>query len=87
MTTAYLAISILKLSKIPNDQLKIFLTYVNQKALKEYLNVTGIYRGKKNLTTLELIDLIINGNKSNNTTKNNELTIDEVNNILNDTQE
>ena len=87
MTTAYLAISILKLSKIPNDQLKIFLTYVNQKALKEYLNVTGIYRGKKKLTTLELIDLIINGNKSNNTTKNNELTIDEVNNILNDTQE
>ena len=87
MTTAYLAISILKLSKIPNDQLKIFLTYVNQKALKEYLNISGIYRGKKNLTTLELIDLIINGNKSNNTNKNNELTIDEVNNILNDTQE
>ena len=47
MTTAYLATSILKLSKIPNDQLKIFLTYVNQKALKEYLNITGIYRGKK----------------------------------------
>ena len=47
MTTAYLAISILKQSKIPVDQLKIFLTYVNQKALKEYLNITGIYRGKK----------------------------------------
>ena len=87
MTTAYLATSILKLSKIPNDQLKIFLTYVNQKALKEYLNITGIYRGKKKLTTLEIIDLVINGNKSNNTNKNNELTIDEVNNILNDTQE
>ena len=87
MTTAYLATSILKLSKIPNDQLKIFLTYVNQKALKEYLNITSIYRGKKKLTTLEIIDLIINGNKSNNTNKNNELTIDEVNNILNDTQE
>ena len=87
MTTAYLATSILKLSKIPNDQLKIFLTYVNQKALKEYLNITGIYRGKKKLTTLEIIDLIINGNKSNNTNKNNELTIDEVSNTLNDTQE
>ena len=47
MTTAYLAISILKQSKIPVDQLKIFLTYVNQKALKEYLNITGIHRGKK----------------------------------------
>ena len=87
MTTAYLATSILKLSKIPNDQLKIFLTYVNQKALKEYLNISGIYRGKKNLTTLELIDLIFNGNKSNNANKNNELTIDEVNNILMYTQE
>ena len=87
MTTAYLAISILKKSKIPPNQLKIFLTYVNQKALKEYLNITGIYRGKKNLTTLELIDLIFNGNKSNNANKNNELTIDEVNNILMYTQE
>ena len=87
MTTAYLAISILKKSKTPPNQLNIFLTYVNQKALKEYLNISGIYRGKKKLTTLELIDLIINGNKSNNVTKNNELTIDEVNNILMDTQE
>ena len=87
MTTAYLAISILKKSKTPRNQLNIFLTYVNQKALKEYLNISGIYRGKKKLTTLELIDLIINGNKSNNVNKNNELTIDEVNNILMDTQE
>ena len=87
MTTAYLAISILKKSKTPPNQLNIFLIYVNQKALKEYLNISGIYRGKKKLTTLELIDLIINGNKSNNVTKNNELTIDEVNNILMDTQE
>ena len=87
MTTAYLAISILKKSKTPPNQLNIFLTNVNQKALKEYLNISGIYRGKKKLTTLELIDLIINGNKSNNVNKNNELTIDEVNNILMDTQE
>ena len=87
MTTAYLAISILKKSKTPPNQLNIFLIYVNQKALKEYLNISGIYRGKKKFTSLELIDLIINGNKSNNVTKNNELTIDEVNNILMDTQE
>lgn len=73
MTTAYLAISILKTSNIPIDQLKLFLTYVNQKALEEYVNITGIYKGKKNLTTLELIQLIINGNKSNNSNKNNEL--------------
>ena len=73
MTTAYLAISILKTSNIPIDQLKLFLTYVNQKALEEYVNITGIYKGKKNVTTLELIQLIINGNKSNNSNKNNEL--------------
>lgn len=73
MTTAYLAISILKTSNIPIDQLKLFLTYVNQKALEEYVNITGIYKGKKKLTTLELIQLIINGNKSNNSNKNNEL--------------
>ena len=48
MTTAYLDISILKKSKIPVDQLKIFLAYVNQKALKEYLFISNIYRSKKN---------------------------------------
>ena len=46
-----------------------------------------MFRSKKKLTTLELIDLIINGNNSNNANKNNELTIDEVNNILNNTPE
>ena len=82
MTTVYLAISILKNSKIPIDQLKIFLTYVNQKALKEYLYISNIYRGQKNLTTNELINLIINGNNTNNVNNINELTMDEVNNIL-----
>ena len=47
MTTACLAISILKNSKIPIDRLKIFLTYVNQKALNEYLYISNIYRVKK----------------------------------------
>ena len=49
MTTAYLAISILKDSKIPLEQLKKFLSYVNQKALKEYLYISNIYKGKKKL--------------------------------------
>ena len=35
MTSANLAISILKQSKLPIEQLKIFLSYVNQKALKK----------------------------------------------------
>ena len=82
MTTAYVAIRILKKSKIPTDQLKIFLTYVNQKALKEYLYITNIYRGKKNLTNNELINLILNGDNTNNNDTCTELTIEEVNNIL-----
>ena len=49
MTTAYLAISILKDSKIPLEQLKTFLSYVNQKALKEYLYLSNIYKDKKKL--------------------------------------
>ena len=35
MTSSYLAISILKQLKLPIEQLKIFLSYVNQKMVKE----------------------------------------------------
>ena len=48
MTTAYLVTNILKKSKAPINQLKIFLSYVNQKALKEYLYISNIYIAKKN---------------------------------------
>ena len=47
MTSAYLAISILKQSIIPIEQLKIFLSYVNKKALKEYLSLSNISNNKK----------------------------------------
>ena len=82
MTSAYLTISILKQSKILIEQLKIFLSYVNQKALKEYLNLSNIYNGKKKSCILDLIDLIVNG-KNNDKPISNELSIDEVNKILN----
>ena len=83
MTSAYLAISILKQSIIPIEQLKIFLSYVNKKALKEYLSLSNIYNNKKKLCTSDLIDLIINGNPKNNVEKiNTELSIDEFNEIL-----
>ena len=81
MTSAYLTISILKQSKILIEQLKIFLSYVNQKALKEYLNLSNIYNGKKKLCILDLIDLIVNG-KNNDKPISNEFSIDEVNKIL-----
>ena len=82
MTSEYLTISVLKQSKILNEQLKIFLSYVNQKALKEYLTLSNIYNGKKKLCILDLIDLIVNG-KNNDKPISNELSIDEVNKILN----
>ena len=72
----------IKKSNIPVDQLKILLSYVNQKALKEYLYISNIYKGKKNLTTNELINLIINANNTNANDTYKELTMDEVNNIL-----
>ena len=80
MTSAYLAISILKTSKIPKDQLKIFL-YLNQKAVDEYLIISRIYSEKKKLGKKESIDLIINSEISENT--NNELSLNETNRILN----
>ena len=80
MTSAYLAISILKTSKIPKDQLKIFL-YLNQKALDEYLIISRIYSEMKKLGKKESIDLIINSEISENT--NNELSLNEANRILN----
>ena len=83
MISAYLAISVLKQSIIPIEQLKIILSYVNQKALKEYLSLSNIYNNKKKLCTSDLIDLIINGNPKNNVEKiNTELSIDEFNEIL-----
>ena len=81
MTSTYLAISILKTSKIPKDQLKIFLSYLNQKALDEYLIISRIYSEKKKLGKKESIDLIINSEISENT--NNELSLNETNRILN----
>ena len=80
MTSAYLAISILKTSKIPKDQLKIFL-YLNQKALDEYLIISRIYSEKKKLGKKESIDLIMNSEISENTS--NELSLNETNRILN----
>ena len=49
MTSAYSAISILKKSKIPKDQINIFLSYLNQKALDEYSIISRIYSEKKKI--------------------------------------
>ena len=60
MTSAYFAISVLNKSEIPIDQLKIVLSFLNQKALDEYLIISGIHTDKKKLGKNESTNLIMN---------------------------
>ena len=59
MTSAFIAISILKQSSMSEKQLTIFLFYLSQEALKEYFANADIYKGKKRLTKNELIEMIV----------------------------
>ena len=59
MTSAYLAISFLKQTPLPEKQLRIFLSYLPQEPLKEYLYNADIYKGKRNMSKIDLIDMII----------------------------
>ena len=81
MTSAYFAISVLNKSEIPIDQLKIVLSFLNQKALDEYLIISGIHTDKKKLGKNESTNLIINYEVDKN--KNNEFSINDANKILN----
>ena len=81
MTSAFFAISVLNKSKIPIDQLKIVLSFLNQKALDEYLIISGIHTDKKKLGKNESTNLIINYEVDKN--KNNEFSINDANKILN----
>ena len=81
MTSAYFAISVLNKSKIPIDQLEIVLSFLNQKALDEYLIISGIHTDKKKLGKNESTNLIINYEIDKN--KNNEFSINDANKILN----
>ena len=47
MTSAYLAISFLKQTPLPEKQLKIFLLYLLQEPIKEHLYNADIYKGKR----------------------------------------
>ena len=60
MTSAYLAVSFLKQTPLPEKQLKI-LSYLPQEPLKEYLYNADIYKGKRNMSKHDLIDMIITG--------------------------
>ena len=59
MTSAYLTISFLKQTPLPEKQLRIFLSYVPQKPLKDYLSNANIYKGRRKMSKHDLIDIII----------------------------
>ena len=85
MTTTYLAISLLKQSRIPSMQLKIFLSYLPNELLLEYLSLANVYNGNKPISKSVLIDLIVYDSYSVEnvyTEKDNKLTIDEINKLL-----
>ena len=59
MTSAYLAISFLKQTPLREKQFRIFFSHLPQEPLKEYLYNADIYKGKRNMSKIDLIDMII----------------------------
>ena len=57
MASAYLVISFL--TPLPEKQLRIFLSYLPQEPLKNYLFNASIYKGRRNMSKHDLIDVII----------------------------
>ena len=47
MASAYLAISFLKQTPLPEKQLRMFLSYLPQELLKDYLFNANIYKGRR----------------------------------------
>ena len=84
MTSAYLAISFLKQTPLPEKQLRIFLSYLPPEPLKEYLYNANIYKGRRNMSKHDLIDMIITekSKKVIYTQENNDLTKEEANELL-----
>ena len=84
MTSAYLAISFLKQTPLPEKQLRIFLSYLPQEPLKEYLYNADIYKGKSNMSKIDLIDMIITekSKKIVYSQEDYELSKEEANNLL-----
>ena len=84
MTSAYLAISFLKQTLLPEKQLRIFLSYLPQQPLKEYLYNVDIYKGKISMSKHDLIDMIIIGKskKTTYTQEDDDLSKEDANNLL-----
>ena len=81
MTSAHLAISFLKQTPLPEKQSRIFLSYLPPEPLKEYLYNANIYKGRRNMSKHDLIDMGITG-KITYTEENDELTKEEATKLL-----
>ena len=84
MASAYLAISFLKQTPLPEKQLRIFLSYLPQEPLKEYLYNADIYKGRRNMSKHDLIDMIITekNKKIVYSHEDDDLSEEEANNLL-----
>ena len=84
MTSAYLAISFLKQTPLPEKQLRIFLSYLPQEQLKEYLHNANIYKGRTNISKHDLIDMIISekDNRKLYIVEDDDLSQEEANLLL-----
>ena len=82
MSSAYLAISILKTSPMSEKQLRIFSSYLPRVSLKELLSKANIYNG--NMFNNDLIDMTISDKDKRriHTSENDDLTPEEIKNIL-----
>ena len=67
----------------PLPETRIFLSYLPQKPLKEYVHNANIYKGRRNMSTHDLIDMIITErSKKEYTGVNDDLTKEEANELL-----
>ena len=84
MTSAYLTISFLKQTPLPEKQLRIFLPYIPQKPLKDSLSNANIYKVRRNMSKHDLIDITITerSKKVIYTQENDNLRKEEANELL-----
>ena len=84
MTSAYLAISFLKQMSLPEKESRIFLSYLPQEPLKEYLYKADICKGKRNMSKVDLIDMTITekNKKTTYTQEDDDLSNKKANELL-----
>ena len=87
MTSAHLAISFWKQTSLPEKQLRLFLSCLPQAPLIEYLYNADIFKGRRNMSKNDLIDMIITerSKKLIYTQEDDELTKEEAKELLKNT--